>query len=112
MFDPLSSRFLKATFGTLQELRFVRLIELHMNHWTAALSPGLCHEEFNVGDADDIFASLAELQVEVALARRKAKGYALKKLVIEASDYVSKAQVKKLRTVVDEVDWDGYSLSR
>ncbi|KAF9232490.1 hypothetical protein BU15DRAFT_81177 [Melanogaster broomeanus] len=133
MSDPLSSCFLKTTFGTLQELRFVRLIELDIDHWTAALSPGLCCEKFNVEDADNIFASaLAELQVidvafgfrclrrdlencqgsawclRRALARRKATGYALKKLVIEVSSYVSEAQVEKLRTAVDELDWDGH----
>ncbi|KAF9232488.1 hypothetical protein BU15DRAFT_81175 [Melanogaster broomeanus] len=133
VFDNLSSYFLKTTFGTLQELRFIRLIHLSMRNWVAALTPGLCRERSGVENVEDIFASaLAELQVIAvtfghgcrrrdledcegtawclrrALARRKAKGYALKKLVIVDSGYVSDAQVEKLRTVVDEVDWDGY----
>ncbi|KAF9241059.1 hypothetical protein BU15DRAFT_61029 [Melanogaster broomeanus] len=44
-----------------------------------------------------------------ALARRKAKGHALKKLVIAGSSYASNTQVEELRKVVDEVDWDGYT---
>ncbi|KAF9232498.1 hypothetical protein BU15DRAFT_81185 [Melanogaster broomeanus] len=89
--------------------------------------------QYGVENAEDIFApALAELRVSAvtfsynchprsrgcsgsarclhkALARRKAKGYALKKLVIADSSYVPDAQVEELREVVDEVDWDGYT---
>ncbi|KAF9241060.1 hypothetical protein BU15DRAFT_73544 [Melanogaster broomeanus] len=37
---PLSPCFLKTTFGTLQELRFIKLTELHMSPWATALAPG------------------------------------------------------------------------
>ncbi|KAF9238627.1 hypothetical protein BU15DRAFT_75078 [Melanogaster broomeanus] len=61
---PLSSCFLKTTFGTLQELRFIKLTKLHMSPWATALSPGRCHGGHGVENAADIFASsLTELQV-------------------------------------------------
>ncbi|KAF9232495.1 hypothetical protein BU15DRAFT_81182 [Melanogaster broomeanus] len=133
VWNPLSSLFLETTFGNLQELRFIKLIQLQVNDWITALFRGSCNEEYGVSNAEGIFApGLTELRVSAAtfeyacypgsgecsgsarclhkaLARRKANGYALKKLVIAGSSYVSAAQVEQLRKVVDEVDWDGYT---
>ncbi|KAF9232499.1 hypothetical protein BU15DRAFT_81186 [Melanogaster broomeanus] len=135
IWGPVPSWFFEVTFGNLQELRFIELIQLHMDAWVPALSPGLCQDELSFKSTGDIFApALAELQVTAvtfeyncrrrrecgacdggawclheALARRKAKGHALKKLVIAGSSYVSYTQVEELRKVVDEVDWDGYT---
>ncbi|KAF9232496.1 hypothetical protein BU15DRAFT_81183 [Melanogaster broomeanus] len=111
---PLSSLFLETTFGNLQELRFIKLIQLQVNDWITALSRGSCKAEYGVSNAEDIFApGLAELRCVVSVHGHspvvKAKGYALKKLVIAGSSYVSDAQVEELREVVDEVDWDGYT---
>ncbi|KAF9232492.1 hypothetical protein BU15DRAFT_81179 [Melanogaster broomeanus] len=128
--NSLSSLFLETTFGNLQELRFIKLIQLQVDDWITALSRGSCKEEYGVSDAEYIFApALAALRISAAtlgyschprsrecsgslhraLVRRKAKGYALKKLVIAGSSYVSHDQVEELREVVDEVDWDGYT---
>ncbi|KAF9232497.1 hypothetical protein BU15DRAFT_81184 [Melanogaster broomeanus] len=135
MSRPLPSWFFEVTFGNLQELRFIKLTHLHMDDWIPALSPGLCQDELIVKSCGDIFApALAELQVTAvacnydcrsrgvcggcrgnawrlheALARRKAKGHALKKLMIAGSSYASNTQVEELRKVVDQVDWDGYT---
>ncbi|KAF9232491.1 hypothetical protein BU15DRAFT_67413 [Melanogaster broomeanus] len=130
----LPPSFLETTFGNLQELRFIKLIQLHMNDWIPALSPAFCQDVRRVKGTKDIFApALAELHVTgvtfeydcwsrregvpcegsvrclyQALANRTAEGYPLKKLVVAGSSYVSSAQVEALRDVVDEVDWDGY----
>ncbi|KAF9238626.1 hypothetical protein BU15DRAFT_62365 [Melanogaster broomeanus] len=135
MSGPLPSWFFEVTFGNLQELRFIKLIRLYMDDWIPALSPTLCQDELRVKSCGDIFApALAELQViavicdydcrtrgvcegcdgsawrlHEALAHRKAKGHALKKLVIAGSSYVSNTQVEELRKVVDQVEWDGYT---
>ncbi|KAF9232489.1 hypothetical protein BU15DRAFT_81176 [Melanogaster broomeanus] len=132
---PLSSLFLETTFGNLQELRFIKLIQLQVNDWTLALSRGSCNEEDGVENAENIFApALEELQVTAvtfecschsrstessgsawylhkALAHRKAKGCALKKLVIAGSNCMSSAPAWELRKVVDEVDWDECTLT-
>ncbi|KAF9241061.1 hypothetical protein BU15DRAFT_73545 [Melanogaster broomeanus] len=129
----LSLSFIRATFGNLQELQLIKLIELGVAEWISALSPGSCKRTHSIEKAPDIFApALAELHVTAvffadtchprspecsgsvqclrkALACRKAKGSALKKLVIAGSYYVSNAQVRDLRRVVDEVVWDGYT---
>ncbi|KAF9238628.1 hypothetical protein BU15DRAFT_75079 [Melanogaster broomeanus] len=125
----LSSSFIGTTFGNLQELQLIKLIELHMAEWISALSPGSCKRKHSIEKAPDIFApALAELQftavsfadnchprsrdcsgsvrcLHKALARRKAKGYVLKKLFIVSNNNVPNAQVEDLRKVVDKVDW-------
>ncbi|KAF9232487.1 hypothetical protein BU15DRAFT_81174 [Melanogaster broomeanus] len=124
LWGPLDSWVLETSFGNLQELRFIKLVQVSMTAWISALSPGFCQDELSVKRTGDNFApALAELQVTAvafayncrggdcdgsawclheALARRKAKGYTLKKLVVADSSYVSDAQVKELRKVVDE----------